>query len=401
MTLRLAAHTTLCVCPLFFLPVFVCFLLLRVGVCGGLTCRWEAVLEARQRARSVGSEASAARISAGGGMDDTASSGGFHPFRASPLTHTLPAVHSPPSGQSLRPSTGETVTGRFSVDAEVVSEANSSADAARDILDTVTPGHTWHGHVATERWRRFQADRERSRVRDDHEDRQWRHRVFARLAGDASDEDGDDVDEDTVRELASSMDVADDLLGTAGAARRQRREWAVPAPRFAGVDRGDAYSSSLPRAWGTSSQRWGGGYASPMPSTATATPTESPGRVDATPPRTPRSLAALFGGGAADETSSAAHASSATDDGFVDTADNEQRWRQAMAARPGVHALLGRGSGQHTWHGAETHHVEAWQNVLRTRQEDTSVSTSHDASSCTKESSSFDDASAAPPACGR
>lgn len=192
---------------------------------------------------------------------------------------------------------------------------------------------------------------------------QRRSRTFAWLPNRPT---STETPEEDAREIASSVDIADDLLGTSRAP-----QWTDPGR---GGGHGHSRRSHQPHqahhhpSFGTRfnerSRQFGrfpqvggaghrGGYAPREP-----------------PARPPRTLASLFDQPADDD--------SDDDDMSADNADEEeedhvasaeQRWLDTLAARH--RASFGAAAaerGQHTWHGADAQLVEGWSQVLRARQ---------------------------------
>jgi len=316
----------------------------------------------------------------------------------SPLGTSAPAAGavSPPWGASPAESPRHR---RFSVDPVLAAEAASHADVAADLLDTATTGHTWHGHVAAERWRNVQRDRQRTR--DDIEAAMPTHTAGGvasperrgRISSTATatawlpsrpSSTESPMDAETAREVASSVDVADDLLGTSRASRF-RAGPAHPHPHphphlhphpgaGAASFRGHATPRSpafggLPQMGGGAARggggpHWRGGFAA-----AHAAP---PAREAQRPPRT---LAGLFGPPSEDEDESEDDEGMLEDDMLEEgwsaggqVVDAEQHWLNTIAARHRLAFGDAPERVQHSWHGADHRLAEGWSQVLRARQ---------------------------------
>eukprot|EP00037_Helgoeca_nana_P037715 m.17227 g.17227 ORF g.17227 m.17227 type:complete len:483 (+) comp9261_c0_seq1:1912-3360(+) len=290
---------------------------------------------------------------------------------------------------------------RFTIDQveTVETEAASHADIAADLLGTASSGasgHTWHGHVAAERWRSHQSAHEQEQyglldhgqhAEDEYHSEQSpsrppRSRTFAWLPSRPSSTETPEEDPEAEREIASSVSVADDLLGTSrgsrwqGASQQRQQGYRASSDHFSTHTPG-----SLPRVTG-SQTTWSGGYAT----TATA-PRASP------PIRTPQALSSLFDQPHDDDSED--DMSADEDDGedlseeeSGDFAPAEQRWIDTLAARHRAQFGAAANHGQHTWHGADSRLAEGWSEVLRARQVGRTAEDSHTTPR-------------APPACGR
>jgi hypothetical protein len=209
-----------------------------------------------------------------------------------------------------------------------------------------------------------------------------RSRTFAWLPSRPSSTETPEEDPEAEREIASSVSVADDLLGTSrgsrwqGASQQRQQGYRASSDHFSTHPPG-----SLPRVSG-SQTTWSGGYAT----TATA-PRASP------PIRTPQALSSLFDQPHDDDSED--DMSADEDDGedlseeeSGDFAPAEQRWIDTLAARHRAQFGAAANHGQHTWHGADSRLAEGWSEVLRARQVGRTAEDSHTTPR-------------APPACGR